>query len=233
MAQNGSFLPNSRVSAAQQPFLRNGQMVVEAQSTPRLLAQVLGMVAIAFAVMAAGSYFALALPPGLSLLAMLGEFALLFAIRATRANSARQVPLFYLFALLMGVGLGPTMHHYLGHGGPQLIARAAGTTGLGLAMLGTFAYAVSIDWRKITAIASFFLIGLIVLSLVSIFFHFIQPTTMDWLVLAVFSVLTVGDFARVRAGGAGATAAELALSIFLDGANIFLAVLDIFGRRDD
>ena len=214
MAPNGSFLPNARVSAARQPYTLNGQLVVEAESTPRLLAKVLGMVSIAFAVMAAGSYVSLSIPPGLAFLVMIGNFITLFAIRATRANSARQVPLFYLFALLMGVGLGPTIHHYLGHGGPQLIAEAAGTTGIGLAMLGTFAYAVSLDWRKITAIGSFFLIGLIVLSIVLIFFHFVAPTTFDWLILGVF-------------------AAELALSIFLDGVNIFLAVLDIFGRRRD
>jgi modulator of FtsH protease len=100
-----------------------------------------------------------------------------------------------------------------------------------MALLVTFSYAVSVDWRKVRAIGSFFLIGLLVLMLATFFFHFVQPTTIDWLVLAVFSVLTVGDFARVRAGGGGATAAELALSIFLDGLNIFLAVLRIFGNR--
>jgi FtsH-binding integral membrane protein len=51
-------------------------------------------------------------------------------------------------------------------------------------------------------------------------------------VLAVFSVLTVGDFARVRAGGGGATAVELSLAIFLDGLNIFLAMLDLLGNRN-
>ena len=136
-----------------------------------------------------------------------------------------------MFAFLEGVGLGPTIQHYLGHGGSHLIGTAAMTTGVGLAMLGTFAYAVSIDYRKVQAIGSFLLIGLLVLMLVTLFFHFVQPSTIDWLILGVFSLLTVGDFARVRAGGGGATAVELALSIFLDGLNIFLAVLRIFGNR--
>ena len=38
---------------------------------------------------------------------------------------------------------------------------------------------------------------------------------------------------RIRNGGDGATAVELALSIYLDGLNVFLALTQIFsGRRD-
>ena len=43
------------------------------------------------------------------------------------------------------------------------------------------------------------------------------------------------DFMRIRNGGDGATATELAVSIYLDGLNIFLALTQIFsggrGRR--
>ncbi len=196
-----------------------------------LLGKVLGMVSVAFALTAAGSYVSLSIPPGLALLIMLLNFGTLFAIRGVRANQGRQVTLLYVFAFLEGVGLGPTMQHYLRLGGAHVIETAALTTAVGLAMLGTLAYAVSVDYRKVQAIGSFLLIGLLVLMLATVFFHFVQPTTIDWLVLAVFSVLTVGDFARVRAGGGGATAVELALSIFLDGLNIFLAALRIFGVR--
>ena len=41
-----------------------------------------------------------------------------------------------------------------------------------------------------------------------------------------------GDFARIRAGGDGLSAVSLALSIYLDAINIFLAVLQLMsGRR--
>lgn len=213
--------------------LNGGQVIGQVDSTTRLLAKVLGMVAVAFGLTAAGSYVSLRIPPGMAMLIMLLNFLTLFAITASRANQARQVTLFYVFAFLEGVGLGPTINHYLGHGGSHLIGTAAMTTGIGMAMLGTFSYAVSINYRKVQAIGSFLLIGLIVAMLATMFFHFIQPTTIDWAVLAIFSLLTVGDFARVRAGGGGATAPELALSIFLDGLNIFLAVLRIFGNRSN
>ena len=226
MQQNGSPLPSYNV-------LNGGQVIGERDVASRLLGKVLGMVSVAFVCTAAGSYVSLQIPPGLALLVMLLNFGTLFAIRGARANQGLQVSLLYLFALLEGVGLGPTIHHYLGHGGSHLVGTAALTTAVGMAMLGTVAYAVSVDYRKVQAIGSVLLIGLIVLMLATLFFHFVQPTTIDWLVLAVFSLLTIGDFARVRAGGGGATAVELSLSIFLDGLNLFLAVLRIFGNRND
>jgi modulator of FtsH protease len=227
MAQNGSSLGSYNSYGV----LNGGQVTGQVDTASRLLGKVLGMVSVAFGLTAAGSYVSLSIPPGIALMVMLLNFGTLFAIRATRANQARQVTLLYAFAFLEGVGLGPTIQHYLGHGGSHLVMTAAMTTGIGMAMLGTFSYAVSVNYRKVQAIGSFLLIGLIVMMLATMFFHFVQPTTIDWLVLAIFSLLTVGDFARVRAGGGGATAAELALSIFLDGLNLFLAVLRIFGNR--
>jgi modulator of FtsH protease len=65
------------------------------------------------------------------------------------------------------------------------------------------------------------------------FFHWISPTAYAYLTLLIFSVLIVVDFMRIRNGGDGATAVELALSIYLDGLNVFLALTRIFsGSRD-
>ena len=211
--------------------LNGGQVTGQTDTASRLLGKVLGLVSVAFLLTAAGSYASLSIPPGIALLIMLLNFGTLFAIRAVRANQARQVTLLYLFAFLEGIGLGPTIQHYLQHGGAHLIETASLTTAVGMAMLGTVAYAISVDYRKVRAIGSFMLIGLLVLMIATIFFHFVQPTTIDWLILGVFSILTVGDFGRVRAGGGGATAVELALAIFLDGLNLFLAALRIFGNR--
>ncbi len=65
------------------------------------------------------------------------------------------------------------------------------------------------------------------------FFHFIQPGVYSVLTLIIFSVLVIVDFMRIRSGGDGRTAVELALSIYLDGLNIFLALTRLFrGGRD-
>jgi modulator of FtsH protease len=52
-----------------------------------------------------------------------------------------------------------------------------------------------------------------------------------WATLGVFTILTLVDFARIRAGGDGLTPVQMAVQIYLDGINIFLALLRIFGLR--
>ena len=75
------------------------------------------------------------------------------------------------------------------------------------------------------------LLVLIIAGIASMFFHFMTPDTYSWLTLGIFTLLTVGDFARIRAGGDGQSAVSLSLSIYLDAINIFLAVLQLFGGR--
>jgi modulator of FtsH protease len=89
----------------------------------------------------------------------------------------------------------------------------------------------SIDFRKLQGVAFFALIGLVLVGLVSLFVRFIHPETYAWLTLGVFTLLVLVDFARIRAGGQGANAVQLATSIYLDAINIFLALLQIFGGR--
>ena len=57
-----------------------------------------------------------------------------------------------------------------------------------------------------------------------------------WLTLIIFSVLLLVDFMRLRDRGQAYGAVQMALSIYLDALNIFIALLQIFGggsrRRD-
>jgi modulator of FtsH protease len=75
------------------------------------------------------------------------------------------------------------------------------------------------------------LIALLVVGLISAFTHFIHPATYSWLVLGVFTLITLVDFSRIRAGGDGASPVQLAVSIYLDAINIFVALLQLFGMR--
>jgi len=59
--------------------------------------------------------------------------------------------------------------------------------------------------------------------------HFLSPTIYSWAILAIFAVIVLIDFARIRAGGDGQTAVQIAVSIYLDSINIFLALLQIMG----
>ena len=75
------------------------------------------------------------------------------------------------------------------------------------------------------------LIGLVLVGIISAFTHWIHPTTYAWITLAIFTGLVLIDFARIRAGGDGYTPVQLAVQIYLDAINIFLAILSILGGR--
>jgi len=202
-----------------------------AVSTSSLLGTVLGITGVGFVITAVAAYVFRGVSPAVGLGAMIAGFILLFVMNGVRRNQQTALLLFYLFTFLWGIGLAPTINYYLTRIGPDVVFDAAATTGLGMIVLGLVAYTFSFDWRKLSSFAFGALIALVIVGIVSIFFHFLQPGTYAWMTLAVFTLLTLVDFARIRAGGDGLSAVDLAISIYLDAINIFLALLQLLGMR--
>jgi modulator of FtsH protease len=100
-----------------------------------------------------------------------------------------------------------------------------------MAVLGGVVYITGLDLRRFQGILFGALVALVLVGLISLFFHFISPTAYAWATLAIFAGLTLLDFARIRAGGDGLTPVQMAVQIYLDALNIFLALLQIFGGR--
>lgn len=196
-----------------------------------LLAQVLGITAIGMCVTALAAWVFQGLPPGVGVAAMLVGFILLLAINVTRKNEALSLLLFYAFTFCEGVGIAPVIGQYVRALGPDVVVNAALTTGLGMFALGAVVYGTGLDLRRFQGILMVALLGLVVLGIVGIFIRVIHPETYAWLTLAIFTGLVLVDFARLRAGGDGLTAVQMATSIYLDSINIFLALLQIFGGR--
>jgi FtsH-binding integral membrane protein len=194
---------------------------VPRESTAPLLAKVLAITSFGFLITALGVQTA---PVWSSLPGMIAVFALIFAISFARKQSqALGLGLFYVLTYFI--------QHYMVTIGPAIVFQAAATTGLGMACMGIVAYLFNINYRAVTGIGTALLLGLILIGLVSMFFHFLSPDTYSWMTLGIFTLLTVGDFARIRAGGDGQSAVSLSLSIYLDAINIFLAVLQLLGGR--
>lgn len=214
-----------------QPSNRYGGPLAPAVPANSLLAQVLGITALGLCITALAAWLFQGLPPGLGLVAMLVGFILLLAINAVRQNAALSLLLFYAFTFLQGIGIAPVIHQYVYAFGPDVVVNAALTTGLGMFALAAIVYATGLDLRRFQGIFMIALLGLIVVGIVSIFVRFIHPEVYAWLTLAIFSGLVLIDFARIRAGGDGLTAVQMATSIYLDAINIFLALLSIFGGR--
>ena len=214
-----------------QPSNRYGGPVAPAVPANSLLAQVLGITALGLCITALAAWLFQGVPPGLGLVAMLGGFILLLAINAVRQNETLSLLLFYAFTFLQGIGIAPVIHQYVSAFGHDVVVNAALTTGLGMFALAAIVYATGLDLRRFQGIFMIALLGLIVVGIVWIFVRFIHPEVYAWLTLAIFSGLVLIDFARLRAGGDGLSAVQMATSIYLDAINIFLALLQIFGGR--
>jgi len=202
-----------------------------AVNTPALLGQVLGITGVGFLITALAAYLFRGISPGGGLIALIAGFVLLFVMQAVRNNGQVALLVFYAFTFLEGIGLAPTIQRYVAAIGPDVVVNAAGTTGFGMLVLGGVAFVFSVDWRRFTGIAFGLLIALIVVGIISAFTHFLHPGTYAWLTLGVFTLITLIDFSRIRAGGDGNTPVQLAVSIYLDAINIFLALLQLFGMR--
>ena len=206
---------------------------VRAQAAPAagLLGQVLGITGVGFLITALAAYLFRSVSPGVGTMAMIGGLVLIFIMQATRRTPQVALLWFYAFTFLEGIGLAPTIARYVYAFGPDVVVNAAATTGFGMLVLGGVAFVFSVDWRRFSGIAFGLLIALIVVGVISIFTHWLHPATYSWLVLGVFTLITLIDFSRIRAGGGGATPVELAVSIYLDAINIFIALLQLFGMR--
>jgi FtsH-binding integral membrane protein len=199
------------------------------EETSSLLAKVLGITAVGFLITAFGVATA---PAGGTFIGFIAVIGLIFAINfARKGNPAIALGLFFLLAYFMGWQIGPLIQHYIRTFGTSIVFNAAATTGCGMAVMGCVAYLFNINYRRIAGIGFAALLLLIIAGIASMFFHFLSPDTYSWLTLGIFSLLTIGDFARIRAGGDGRSAVSLALSIYLDAINIFLAILQLMGGR--
>jgi modulator of FtsH protease len=200
-----------------------------------VLGQVLGITGVGFLVTALAAYVCnqyVQLPRMGGFIAMLVGFGLLFAIRGSdQRNPALSLLFFYLFAAAEGVGISPIIDSYLRIDGPAVVVNAATCTGLGMFCLGLIAYTFSIDWRRFSGVALGLLLGLILVGVISAFTHFLHPGVYAWATLGVFTLLTLIDFSRIRAAGMADSPVLLAVQIYLDALNIFIALLQIFGMR--
>jgi len=216
------------------PFIIDGRTGAQVSGQSRvastLLSKVLLITSLGFLVTSFGVYLApVAFPAGSTLICFIAVFGLVFGVRATRKTPALSLSLFLLLALLFGFIIAPEINMYLHANRSDIVFNAAVTTAVGMAVLGIGAQIFTFDYRKVANYAFATLLALVIVGVLGMFFHFVSPTFYSWATLGIFSVLIVVDFMRIRNGGDGATGVELALSIYLDGLNVFLALLQIFG----
>jgi FtsH-binding integral membrane protein len=221
---------------------QDGIHITDTRSSATLLSKVLWITTVGFLFTAFGAYLAPEILGGISYMFLFVlSLGMMFAIRfATQRSPALGLVLFYAFTMVMGVEVGPLIKMYL-HlaNGQTIVFDAALTTAVGMAVMALIAQVVHFNYARVRNYAIAALFGLMIISILAMFFHFMRPAAYSiycWGGLAIFSVLLLVDFMRLRDTPANSSPVFLALSIYLDALNIFLFLLQIFGngggRRD-
>ena len=197
-----------------------------------VLGKVMGLLAFAFLFTAGGAVIGPALGPGAFLLSIVGGFGTVIALQFLRERSPLNLGLLYAFATFEGMALGLILESYFARGLGDVVLNAAATTAAVTLAAGAYGYTTKRDLSGLGGILFVGLIGVVVASLVGIF---IQLPLLYIVISAVSAVLFTGflvfDLNRV-AQSRGATDGQtilLAVSVYLDIFNLFLALLRLFG----
>ena len=195
-----------------------------------LLGQVMGFVAVTVGFAALGAYLGRDLSGATGLLLFIGAFASIFALNGAVARGRKQLANALLFGLglLLGLAVAPVIADYA-DADPSALWEAAGVTAAFVAALGTYGYATRRDLSSWARPLLWALLGLIVFGIVAIFVS-IPGSHVIYAVagLGIFGAFTIVDFNRLRRESDDG-AVVIASSIFLDIANIYLLLLDLFG----
>ena len=228
----------------------NGQQtVVYTQSVAKVMRSVylrmfLGLLATAFTAMFVASQESLMLAIfgnkiffwGL----IIAEFACVIGISGAinKISTAMAVLLFFVYAIINGVTLASIVWVFKISTIAQTFFITAGVFGA----MSAYGYLTRADLSKFGAFLFMALIGLIITSVVNIFFME-ESKTLDWVVslvgVGIFIGLTAWDTQKIKmmvmqsnGYNVGKIATLGALSLYLDFINLFLYLLRIFGSRD-
>lgn len=167
------------------------------------------------------------------------QFVIVLALSGgiTRMSSGTASLVFYVFATLMGLSLAPIFLAYTHASIAKTFFITAGMFG-GMSVYGYF---TTNDLSRMGSLLFMALIGLIIASVVNIFW---ANSTLDWIIsfagVLIFVGLTAWDTQTIKQwaqtalpGTYGHIATLGALSLYLDFINLFLYLLRFFGSSRD
>jgi len=168
---------------------------------------------------------------------MLLGFGALFAVIITGAkNQPIALPLVFVFTGLMGLSLGPAIGATLQlANGSLIVAEAA--VGTAVIFIGLSLYA-AVSKRDFSVMGGFLMTGLIIIILAGIANFWLRMPVLQLVVAAaallIFAGYTLIDTQRLLRGGE-TRPVLLVVSLYLDGLNIFVSLLQLLtafqGRR--
>jgi FtsH-binding integral membrane protein len=196
-----------------------------------LVGQVMGLLAFSLLFTAGGALLGRQLGPGAILLSIVGSLGTLIALFFTKSKPGLNLGLFYAFSVFEGMALGLIIESYLARGLGTVVVNAAATTGGLVMLLGAYAWTTK---RDLSGLSGYLMAGLLAVIVASVVGIFLQAPLFHLILSAatalVFSGFVLYDIQRLRnAEGTQSDAVLLAVSIYLDIFNLFLAILRLFG----
>ena len=220
--------PIGSLSTEQNKVLRNTYLMLALTMIPTIIGAFVGT-SISFGFLAAS--------PILGSLLMFGAMmGMLFAVAALR-NSVWGIAALLGFTFVAGVFLGPILQVALHlKNGAQLIAMAAGGTGLIFFSLATIATVTKKDFSFMGKFLFIGLILLIVASLANLFFQIpAMSLTISAIAVLIFSAYILFDVSRIVHGGE-TNYVMATLGIYMSLYNLFINLLSLLmafsGERD-
>jgi FtsH-binding integral membrane protein len=196
-----------------------------------LVGQVMGLLAFSLLFTAGGALLGRQLGPGAILISIAGSIGTLIALYFTKTRPGLNLGLFYAFSVFEGMALGLIVESYLARGLGAVVVSAAATTGVLVMLLGSYAWTTK---RDLSGLSGYLMAGLLAVIVASVVGIFLEATIIHLVLSAATALLFSGfvlyDIQRLRnAEGTQYDAVLLAVSIYLDIFNLFLAILRLFG----
>ena len=165
-----------------------------------------------------------------SLMCSIGAIALLFLVLPRTANSGAGIGVVFAITGLLGFGLGPMLNSYMAlSNGPQLIATAAGGTGVIFLALSGYALTTRKDF---SFMGGFLMTGMIVVIVAMIANMFMQipalSLAMSGAIIMLMSGFILYDTSRM-VNDPHANYLMMTVSLFLSILNLFTSLLHLLG----
>ena len=177
-----------------------------------------------------GAFLGLSMPTGLYLPVIIGEFVVMFACMFLQRSYPLNLFLLFAFTTLSGMTLGPVLNTYIAHGAGSAIPVATGITAFTFGGLSLYVNISKKDFSFLGGTLFIGLIGLLLFSLASMFFHLpINNLIYSGFGTLLFCGFILVDTSRLVHRYRDDEYVSATLGLYLDIVNLFLFVLRLVG----